>query len=399
MECFHSTPIDLVLLDVQMPDMDGLAVLRELRKYKGSVELPVMMLSGQVDGATIQTALREGANDYIVKPFSPPVLIAKVRFHIEQALPVGEVSGLETLAMPGAAAIRHKSRESGLRRSDVGPGVMLSGRYQVDEQIGAGGFGLVFKGTHQHLKRDVAIKVLKDRIGSDAEELARFQREGAMACRLQHPHAVSVFDFGVSPDGTPYLVMELLGGQSLRALLKEVKALTMQRALEIMHPVAGCLAAAARKQVIHGDLKPDNIHLHIDDGEEVVKLVDFGTAHLVAAHREDEELVGTPHYMAPELLAKPPVHGSAADIYAFGATLYEMLAGAPPFGREERLSEILMAHALTAPAKLEPLASGVSAELAALVQRCLAKKPEDRPTAVELFDHLGRLMLDAHAAA
>ena len=199
------------------------------------------------------------------------------------------------------------------------PGTVLDGKYRLDEELGAGGFGVVFRGRHLVLDCPVAVKVFRPASGNDsALGLQRFLREGATAARLNHPNAVRVLDSGVSTQGIAFLVMELLRGRSLHRELAVVGALPLRRCAAVAGRVADVLAAAHRQGILHRDIKPDNVFLHrTESGEEVVKVVDFGIAtffggqHDTAAPRltKTGEYVGTPSYVAPERMRGDPDDG------------------------------------------------------------------------------------------
>lgn len=188
------------------------------------------------------------------------------------------------------------------------PGTVLDGKYRLDEPLGAGGFGVVFRGRHLGLHCPIAIKVFRPSPGNDSGiGLQRFLREGAAAARLSHPNAVRVLDSGVSSDGVAFLAMELLDGRSLAGELSAIGPLGQRRAVRIGAVVANVLAAAHTSSLVHRDIKPDNIFLHQDGDDEVVKVVDFGIATFFGAADETAaerltrtgEYLGTPTYVAP----------------------------------------------------------------------------------------------------
>jgi serine/threonine protein kinase len=244
--------------------------------------------------------------------------------------------------------------------------------------------------------------VLNANAGGDAEALARFRREGSSACRVRHPNAVGVLDFGVTEGGIAYLVMELLEGTSLEDLLKHERRPALRRVGEIMAPVAAALAEAHKHGVVHRDVKPSNVFLHrTATGEEVPKVLDFGIAKLageaVLSQRltMDGFLLGTPAYMAPERF-RSQGYGPPSDVYSVGVTLYEMLTGQLPFVVESQDPLQLVAlQAEATPVPVRELAPLVPAAVESLVQSALARSPERRPTAEEL----GRELVAATAAA
>jgi tetratricopeptide (TPR) repeat protein len=250
------------------------------------------------------------------------------------------------------------------------------GPYEILSLLGEGGMGQVYRARDTRLKRDVAIKVLPDQVSPDAVE--RFQREAFAASALSHPHICAVHDVG-DFDGRPYLVMELVEGQTLRAHTGGTP-LAPASVVAIAIQIADALAAAHSKGVIHRDIKPGNIMM----AGRHVKVLDFGLAKQISEQEVDQlqtvepltaagVLVGTPQYMAPELL-----HGGPADVrsdlWSLGVVMYELLAGRPPFGGRS-VVEISSAILRDQP---PPLPASVPAPLRAIVARCLAKRPEDR---------------------
>ncbi|MFQ3582915.1 MAG: serine/threonine-protein kinase [Chloracidobacterium sp.] len=270
------------------------------------------------------------------------------------------------------------------------PGTVLDGRYRLERKIGAGGYGAVYEATHLALNTSVAVKILQPRGGSvTPEELERFKREGISACRVQHPNAVNVLDFGISSNGFAYLVMEILHGATLGQELKRLGQMSAQRCLEIILPVASVLVEAHAMHIVHRDIKPDNIFLHRPPTGEVVKLLDFGLAKLMGEdgfHPEATRglIVGTPKYMPPERLSFLPYDGRA-DIYSLGVVAYEILAGRPPFTAENgNVAALMTAHLQSAPPPLASFAPDVPPILEAVTMRMLHKVPSARPTAQEV---------------
>lgn len=278
--------------------------------------------------------------------------------------------------------------------SDALPGTVLDEKYRVEEKIGAGNFGTVYRGEHIFLHHPVAIKVFRPAVGnSGLETLDRFRAEGISACRINHPNAVTVLDFDVSAGSLAYLVMELLQGHSLADELRTARKIDARRGIGIACAVCDVLAEAHVAGIVHRDIKPSNVFLHRSKGagEELVKVIDFGVAKLTdGADAETRavtnagSLVGTPEYMAPERVSGDPYDGRA-DVYSVGVMLYEMLTGRLPFQpKDPSYWSIAMMHVTreaSAPSIVEP---SVPRELDAIVLSALRKTKESRPTAAEL---------------
>lgn len=250
------------------------------------------------------------------------------------------------------------------------------GRYELLEEIGRGGAGTVYRALDREIGRVVALKTLRD---ADAGPAARerFLREARLAARLEHPHIVRILDAG-ERDGRPYYTMPLLQGSPLRG------PLAPGRACALLAAVARAVAHAHATGVVHRDLKPENVLLC--PGGPVV--TDFGAARAPDDVRltETGELLGTPAYMAPEQIAgRAHEAGPKADVYALGAILFELLIGRLPYEAESLLE--LSARVLHEPV---PEAPELDPTLASILQRCLAKKPEERPSALELAEALER---------
>ena len=307
------------------------------------------------------------------------------------------------LAESRAATIRSARRSELIfsALSEALPGTVLDDKYRVEEKIGAGAFGTVYRGEHLLLHHPVAIKVFRPSVGHAAlESLDRFRLEGISACRINHPNAVTVLDFEVSAESLAYLVMELLHGHSLADELRALGKLPATRCAQIATAVCAVLAEAHALGIVHRDIKPSNVFLHRSKGETTVKVIDFGIAKLTDETQEleiqsatvDGTFVGTPTYMAPERLGDGPYDGRV-DVYAVGVMLYEMLAGRPPFqAAEGRYWPLAVMHAMQPPPPLGDFEPNVPAPLEALVMRALVKEPADRPTAAELGLELRRFL-------
>jgi serine/threonine-protein kinase len=274
-------------------------------------------------------------------------------------------------------------------------GTVLADRYRIEELLGRGGMGAVYRAQQIHMRKTFAIKVLHQQMTSVEEVVKRFEREAVAAARIEHPNVAAATDFGRLEDRSFYLVLEYVPGKSLAQLLKLERRLSVPRALFIARQIAGALAAAHAVNIVHRDLKPDNVMLIEKAGvADFVKVLDFGIAKLTSeAQTGDTQITrfgsifGTPQYMAPEQAAGQEVD-QRADLYALGLILYEMIAGKPAFASDEAVALLTM-QMLEPPA---PLPADVPRDVTGLVMQLLEKQPSERPATaqrvIELIDAL-----------
>jgi serine/threonine-protein kinase len=266
-------------------------------------------------------------------------------------------------------------------------GRTLDDRYHLEARLGIGGMGTVYRARHLLIDRPVAVKVLNKRFVEDEAARNRFRREARATGRLQHANAVTVTDFGESPDGYVYLVMELLEGRTLRDVLAKEAPLDAARSVSLMLQISAAVAAAHEAGIIHRDLKPANI-LIVQRAEvpAVVKVLDFGIAKLAAESLDEDDpmtltqvgaMIGTPRYMSPEQCDGVELT-PAADVYSLGVILYEMLAGVVPFSGSTPLA-IAMKHTSELPRPPREFVSSIPPALEEIVLHTLEKKPQDRP--------------------
>ena len=257
------------------------------------------------------------------------------------------------------------------------------GPYEIQSQIGAGGMGEVYRARDSRLGREVAVKILPESFATDAERLRRFEQESQAVAALNHPNILAIYDVGTR-DGSPYLVSELLEGESLRAVL-EKGPIPQRKAIEYAVQIANGLAAAHDKGIVHRDLKPDNLYV-CRDGR--VKILDFGLAKMSAKetpgvdgatmtqHTAAGIVMGTVSYMAPEQVRGGQVD-ARTDMFSFGVVLYEMLSGKRAFQRDsspETMTAILKEDV----PELTDTKLPVAPALEKIVRRCLEKSPEQR---------------------
>jgi len=287
---------------------------------------------------------------------------------------------------------------SGSGSPELPPGA-IAGEYVICAVLAAGGHGTVYEAEHRVLGRRVAIKVLHSHLATQGEMLQRFVREARIVNQIRHPNIVDVYDFGTLPDGSPYYVMELLGGITLAAALQLHGRFSPARALLYLEPVCGALAAAHKAGVVHRDLKASNIAV-VDDGEVPrVKLLDFGIAKLTPADGSSGitvagQRLGTPFAMAPEQIRGAQVD-SRSDIYALGVLLYQLLTGEYPFRSQDDL-EVERMH-LSMPPPRPSLLAPVTPAVDAVVLRAMEKEQERRFQDIHQF--LGALREAVSTAA
>jgi serine/threonine-protein kinase len=268
------------------------------------------------------------------------------------------------------------------------------GQYTLVSKIGEGGMGVVYRARHAMMQRPTAIKLLSGS-GSSELELVRFEREVQLTAKLTHPNTITIFDYGRTPDGIFYYVMELLDGASLQAVIEHDGPQPAERVVSILLQIAGALEEAHTIGLIHRDIKPANIILCAQGGRpDVAKLLDFGlvkhvTAETVSDATVEGTISGTPHYMAPEQITASESIDGRCDLYALGALGYYALTGRHMFEGKTPV-EIFADHLHTkpdAPSKMTEVP--VTPALDAVILSCLEKDPADRPgSAAELAERL-----------
>ncbi len=426
---------DLVLLDVLMPDLDGLAVLERIKANPNTRDIPVIMISALDDVASVVRCIERGAEDHLPKPFDPVILRARIGaclekkrlrdVELEYLREVGRVidaataveagtyvgGGLAEVARRGdelgrlarvfdtmadhvrAREMRLKDQVEALRREIAGAtlssrpvsqseapslptGSLLADRYEIHEEIGSGGMGMVYRALDRELNEQVAIKTLRAEMLREPGLLDRFKSEIRLARHISNKHVVRTHDIG-ERDGVYYLTMEYVEGITVRSLLDTRGRLAVAPTLAIASQLAQSLVAAHEQGVIHRDIKPQNLLL---DANGVLKVMDFGVARLRGVSTgvtEVGQLVGTPQYMAPEQLLGEDFD-ERVDLFAMGVVLFECLTGRLPFEGTNVMSIIarLMRDEAPSPSSLNP---DVSEEVSALVLRLLSKEPTGRP--------------------
>ncbi|MCX7943391.1 MAG: serine/threonine protein kinase [Deltaproteobacteria bacterium] len=272
--------------------------------------------------------------------------------------------------------------------SESGPsssliGMILDNRYRIISKLGEGGMGSVYAAEHILLRKNVAIKVLRYDLARREEVVKRFQNEAIAASLIGHENIIEVTDFGRTPDGSVYFVMEYLNGLALADVIRSSGYITLRRAIPILLQITKALSVAHSRGIIHRDLKPENIVL-IDkpDRKDFVKILDFGISKMLDTSDRAEKLtamgmiVGTPEYMSPEQAAGLPVD-KRTDIYSLGVIMYEMMTGRLPFLADNAM-RILMMHQTEKPVSPREINPEIHVGMEQIILKCMEKRPEDR---------------------
>lgn len=374
-------PVDLVILDVMMPEMSGLEVVERIREEPHFRSLPIIMATAKTDSKDVVAALDRGADDYVAKPIDVDILLARLRVHLRGRVP-------KTVAERPPTP---QSQSLGESLELLKPGTLLDGKYRIEGQLGSGGFGVVFRASHVHLETPVAVKVVHRHLLSRPDVVRRFQREGMSGFRVRHANAVAILDAGVADIG-PYLVMELLEGHTLEEELSRSQVSSLHRAAQVMVPVCEALACAHQAGIIHRDIKPANVMLAKQGGLELVKVLDFGIATFVDAPvsstQTGDEFVGTPAFIAPERLTGKPTD-DRSDIYSVGVTLYCMLTGKLPH-RADGVNPLLqvLAQLHDPPVPILKRRADLPLAIAELTMAAIASDPRLRPSLQEIKEQL-----------
>jgi len=272
----------------------------------------------------------------------------------------------------------------------ITPGTKLDDKYRIEQLLAVGGMGAVYLGTHTGLRKRVAIKILNPQTSSTAM-VERFHREAITASQIGHEGIAQVTDFGTSYEGEPFLVMEYLEGESLAARLSTSGRLPIEIACELGCAILAPLAAAHEAGIVHRDLKPDNVFLVRQSRGEIVKLLDFGISRAPGLEGEFRLtktglVLGTPYYMSPEQARGESEVGTAADLYAFGVMLYEMLVGKVPIEGENynQLMYRVMTAEYAQPRVERP---EIPEELERIILQAMALEPKKRPATATEIEH------------
>jgi CheY-like chemotaxis protein len=420
LEIIRRQEIDLVLLDIMMPEMNGLQVLAVIRETYTMLEMPVIMVTAKGQSDDMVTALKQGANDYVSKPIDFPVVLARIQTvlalrhnargsvgdravapppsaPVVPALPHGPAPAPLSRSNPSSGS--HRSSRPGARE-DVSRGAQelaagqLLGKCLLMEEIGRGSYGRVYRALHTSLKISVVVKILQ---ANDHEALEAFKAEARILAQLNHPNIVRIMDFEDDAEN-PYVVLENVQGYSLAELIEQSGHVRLDRVLQIIFQTVAGLSAAQGIGIVHRDIKPGNI-LITRSGE--AKVADLGLALLVnSADRSSTAdgkagsatTVGTAAYMAPEQARDSSQVDHRADIYSLGVTFYQAVTGQLPF-TGKTANSVLLKHASEAPVPPHRLVPALDPAVSRVILRMLEKDPDDRhPTYAELQADLADLM-------
>ncbi len=273
---------------------------------------------------------------------------------------------------------------------------LISGRYQIVQRIGQGGMGKVYKVTHTHLSRTFALKIISNQVAETDEARELFYREARFASAMDHTNITSVVDFGEDEKVGMFMVMEFVDGEPLNRILFREKRLGVRKACEIVLQVAEALHYIHKQNVVHCDIKTENILVTEEEHEgkrsrTVIKLLDFGLARSLTASRASTSLSGTPHYVAPERIRGEPA-SPASDVYGVGILLYELLTGQVPW--DGPVQKILAGHLDEKPRPPSQLVDGLDPAVETLVLHALAKKPADRHKDMAAFIYELKTVMD-----
>ncbi len=262
------------------------------------------------------------------------------------------------------------------------------GQYTLEEKIGEGGMGVVYRARHALLQRATAIKLLRPEMVND-ESLRRFEREVQTASGLTHPNTIDIFDFGRTPEGSFYCAMEFLRGRTLEDVVRSEGPLAADRAVDILRQIAGSLNEAHHRGLVHRDIKPSNIMLCEQGGiPDFVKVLDFGLARTLERRDGEDDtrpgvVLGTPTYLAPERITDPATVDPRSDLYSFGAVGYFLLTGRHLYDAT-RAGDLVYQILHDNPRRPSELTSEeIPTELEEFIMRCLARSPQDRPATMQ----------------
>ena len=298
---------------------------------------------------------------------------------------VGSREGGKAAARPGSRLGTRTERRSASRHPLWQPGEQVAGKYEVVSKLGSGGFGTVYKVRHVFRKKYYALKTPHAEFAEDATFRLRFEREIEAMERFVHPDAIMIRDSGLTERGVPYYTMDFIEGESLKELLRREGPLPIDRALRVIRRVLRVLDVAHSHQIIHRDIKPDNILLTRDGGRDIVKVLDFGVAKLLDLVGDTGSIthgmrVGTPKYMSPEQITGDEVVPTS-DLFALGIVFFELLTGEHPFSKVKdpiRVTSAILNRPPRDPLELRPeIPSAIAENIAWMLEKLPARRPAD----------------------
>ena len=357
-KAFANETADVVLLDIEMPGLSGLETCKKLRKVAKGSKIPIIVVSSKDSEELIVTALSNGVDDYILKPFKPSELLAKITYAIRR-----RQAGIKTFIS-----------------------LSFSEKYQIVNKIDDGGQTVVYfaKDLSSDPPREVALKIFKQVLSTFSLEHSKtlFLREAYEWSKLKHPNIVRLYDFGQTA-GSYYLVLEYIHGLTLWDSVNEDGPQEEQHLVYIANELVKALVHMAKFNIVHRDMKPNNILLSYDGD---VKLTDFGLAKQTHDNKMtiiDDVFKGTPDFVSPEQIEGNSRLDISSDIYSLGATLFYAATGKYPF-RGETIIETLNNHFSITPKPLHEINSEYSKEFSDIVKWMIAKERKDRISINEL---------------
>ena len=283
-------------------------------------------------------------------------------------------------------------------------GALVGGRYKIARLLGTGNMARVYVAEQVNMERNVAVKILQPELLVDETAGGRFQREVVAVSRLRSPHTISFIDSGCTPEGVPYIVMELLVGQTLRERLEEDNPIPWHEVVTVVEQLGHSLHEAHEAGVLHRDLKPDNVHYSHQPTpfQPFIKLLDFGLAKLLDPQNANDmmltgrrQTVGTPAYMAPEMIVEERPVDHRSDIYALGVMCFEMLTGQRPYQHKGTM-QMAMAQVRDPIPSAQAINPTLPEGVDAFIDSVMAKDPVNRPqSAIELASQLRALLAQA----
>ncbi len=417
LELIDQNTYDLILLDIMMPGISGIDVLEQLRKTYSITDLPIIMATAKNDGQTIVQTLQLGANDYVTKPLQFAEVLARVQTQLSirqqaqksQTRTSGSFHKLEDndshktfdtkiFCSSCRSALLHDEPKcptcNSLRPPEGWPsrsntlyphlGTTIGERFFLEQFIDKGTTGSVYAARDLDLKRIFAAKIISldgTAMGLSSEEVKQRTRlEVEAMVSLQNPHVVKIYEVTQISDTTFALVMDFVKGLSLGSILKRLGSLKPTLALNITRQVAQGLYEAHQLNMIHCDIKPDNIMLEkLPAGGYFAQILDFGIVHILDKPMNAEGFYGTPLYSAPERIREDMDVDHRADIYSLGAMLYHMIKGSPPY-IDDNIYKVFNHHIHTPPPTIQGAINDPALEQALnrIIQRTMAKDPDQR---------------------